>query len=51
MPEIILDRMSVMDMGMDMDIANNLVKVTESKYYEGTGMKEKPNRWGVILDE
>ena len=51
MPEIILDRMSVMDMGMDMDIANNLVKVTESKYYEGTGMKEKPNRWWVILDE
>ena len=50
-PEILFDRMSVMDMGMDMDIANNLVTVTESKYFEGTGMKEKPNRWWVTLDE
>jgi len=50
-PEIISDRMAVMDMGMDMDIGNDLARVTESRYYEGTGMREKPNRWWVILDE
>ena len=50
-PEIIFDRMSVIDMGIDMDVANDSARVTESKYYEGTGMREKPNRWWIILDE